>query len=318
MRAFEIKQRPCTSASSVSPARNSMLTRARHHCEVIQKKSTTDLSDEPLECEANNVAATVLAMRDPARAESNPVVIRHKCAEEKRTVQAKLASEGDPRAALNTEAAMRAAEDNGAPLPPPVRSYFEARFGYDFSRVRVHADRTAAESARGIQARAYTVGRDVVFGEGCYAPDTAGGKSLLAHELAHVVQQDGGRISPVIQRQEAGGDIGGTPQGGNKKGDCSGWERDPQSFCIQLANHYVRTQDHKQPAMAKSVSCPSADQCTVAYDDGIKISISLKDRPDHVSAMQIDRSGLLGSTCIYEYDCTPSGSLVFKERSCSI
>jgi len=65
----------------------------------------------------------------------------------------------------------------------------EPRFGHDFTNVRVHSDPSAAESARAVGALAYTVGRDVVFGSGQYAPQVGRGRELLAHELAHVVQQ---------------------------------------------------------------------------------------------------------------------------------
>ncbi len=75
----------------------------------------------------------------------------------------------------------------------------EPRFGFDFSHVRVHADDKAAESSRMLGARAYTVGHDVVFADGQYAPDTPAGKRLLAHELAHVVQQMH-QPAPVIRR----------------------------------------------------------------------------------------------------------------------
>jgi hypothetical protein len=68
----------------------------------------------------------------------------------------------------------------------------EARFGHDFSRVRVHTDARAAESAQAIQSSAYTVGHSLVFNRGRYRPDTAEGVQLLAHELTHVVQQQGG------------------------------------------------------------------------------------------------------------------------------
>ncbi len=75
-----------------------------------------------------------------------------------------------------------------------------ARVGYDFSQVRVHADSKAADSARAVGALAYTVGRDVVFGAGQYAPQTSEGRRLLAHELAHTVQQTNGLSRSVIQR----------------------------------------------------------------------------------------------------------------------
>jgi hypothetical protein len=77
----------------------------------------------------------------------------------------------------------------GQPLDAAARAFFEPRFGHDFSQVRVHADGRAAESARAVNAFAYTVGRDVVFGAGQYGPHTHHGKRLLAHELTHVVQQ---------------------------------------------------------------------------------------------------------------------------------
>lgn len=76
----------------------------------------------------------------------------------------------------------------GAAVPESVRSYFEPRFGHDFGSVRIHADRTASNSAAAIGARAYTVGSDVYFGEGQFEPSTPTGQRLLAHELAHVVQ----------------------------------------------------------------------------------------------------------------------------------
>jgi hypothetical protein len=79
----------------------------------------------------------------------------------------------------------------GHPLEPAMRGDMEARFGHDFSRVRVHADAQAAVSAQAVGAAAYTVGRDVVFSAGRYAPGTEEGRSLIAHELTHVVQQAG-------------------------------------------------------------------------------------------------------------------------------
>lgn len=80
----------------------------------------------------------------------------------------------------------------GQPLPAPARNFYESRFGHDFSQVRVHTGARAERSAKELGARAYTVGRDVVFGAGEFEPATRGGGLLLAHELAHVVQQGGG------------------------------------------------------------------------------------------------------------------------------
>ncbi len=77
---------------------------------------------------------------------------------------------------------------SGQPLDPAAQGFMEERFGEDFSQVRVHTDAKAAESAAVVNAKAYTVGRDVVFGTGEYQPQKGEGKQLLAHELAHVAQ----------------------------------------------------------------------------------------------------------------------------------
>jgi hypothetical protein len=77
----------------------------------------------------------------------------------------------------------------GQPLDGETRAFMESRFGYDFSGVRVHTDSKAAQAARAVNALAYTVGRDVVFGAGQYAPASGQGQRILGHELTHVVQQ---------------------------------------------------------------------------------------------------------------------------------
>jgi hypothetical protein len=77
----------------------------------------------------------------------------------------------------------------GESLSAEIRNFMEPRLGHDFSHVRVHSNRTAAESAASIDALAYTVGKDVVFGAGQYQPNTMQGRRLLAHELSHTIQQ---------------------------------------------------------------------------------------------------------------------------------
>ncbi len=77
----------------------------------------------------------------------------------------------------------------GNPLDEHTRDFMEQRFHHDFSHVRIHTDGKAAESAKAVDALAYTVGKNVVLGAGQYAPETSAGRRLLAHELTHVVQQ---------------------------------------------------------------------------------------------------------------------------------
>jgi Domain of unknown function (DUF4157) len=89
----------------------------------------------------------------------------------------------------------------GQALDPATRAFMEPRLGHDLSTVRVHTDGAAAASASSVNARAYTVGPHIVFASREYAPRTAEGGRLLAHELAHVVQQSGG--GAVVQRAPA-------------------------------------------------------------------------------------------------------------------
>lgn len=93
-----------------------------------------------------------------------------------------------------------ALRSSGRPLDPPTRTFMRSRFGHDFGRVRVHTDSKAAESARAVDALAYTVGQDVVFGARQYAPGEREGRELLAHELTHVIQQ---REGATPQRSSA-------------------------------------------------------------------------------------------------------------------
>ncbi len=91
----------------------------------------------------------------------------------------------------------------GQPLAPATRAFMEPRFGHDFSQVRAHTDTEATTSAQAVNARAFTVGQDIVFGPGEYRPESIAGKWMLAHELAHVVQQNSPAYhAPVkVQRQ---------------------------------------------------------------------------------------------------------------------
>lgn len=107
-----------------------------------------------------------------------------------------------------TPAVNRVLETAGQPLDMATLSFFGTRFGHDFANVRVHADAQAAESARSVSALAYTVGSHVVFGAGQFSPGTRAGQKLLAHELAHVVQQTGRSTSSARAATEHGdGDI---------------------------------------------------------------------------------------------------------------
>ncbi len=111
-------------------------------------------------------------------------------AEEEEIIQPKGGLSQIPELISDLESRIKSLKSGGQPLPKSVRAFFEPRFGHDFTQVRVHTDTLGAKSARAVNAKAYTLGRDIVFGAGQYAPKTTVGKELLAHELTHVVQQN--------------------------------------------------------------------------------------------------------------------------------
>jgi outer membrane protein OmpA-like peptidoglycan-associated protein len=126
------------------------------------------------------------------------------CEQEEKKLSNFVQRKAAPPAAVTAapESHIDQATSGGQPLPDRSRSFFELRMGHDFRGVRVHTGARAAESARDVQALAYTRGRNIVFGAGQYHPESASGRRLIAHELTHVVQQTGGeaRNTPNVQR----------------------------------------------------------------------------------------------------------------------
>jgi hypothetical protein len=133
---------------------------------------------DPLEQEANRVASEVLATpSNRSGGHSRP------------PIQPFGLAPGGIRTA--PEGVGRVLGGAGARLPAGLREDMEQRFGRDFTRVRLHSGAAAEQSARDVYAKAYTVGSDIVFGAGRFAPETLEGRRLIAHELTHVVQQSG-------------------------------------------------------------------------------------------------------------------------------
>ncbi len=120
-----------------------------------------------------------------------------KCRGEERTLRRKAT--GPAPAAHAPSVVHDVLNSPGRSLDTSTRGFFEGRFGYDFGRVRVHADSRAAESAKAVNASAYTVGQHIVFDEGRYDPASGPGRELMAHELAHTIQQDhaAGAAGPI-------------------------------------------------------------------------------------------------------------------------
>ena len=146
---------------------------------TLQTKLTVSKPGDHFEQEADRVAEQIMRPPEPAmRGNGRPLMP---------TVQRRTASEGGGMSAPPIINDVLSAP--GHPLDLSTRAFFEPKFGHDLGRARIHTGTQAAESARAVSANAFTVGWDVVFGEGQYAPETSAGKQLLAHELSHVVQQ---------------------------------------------------------------------------------------------------------------------------------
>jgi len=152
----------------------------------LRRKLAVGSASDAAEGEADRAAERV--MRMPA---AGPVLQRAcaACEKEDEKVHRKETGAGPSEA---PDIVHDVVSSGGSPLDAATRAFMEPRFGHDFSRVRVHTDARAAQSASAVNARAYTVGNDIVFGGGAFAPHSQSGRSLLAHELAHTLQQGGG------------------------------------------------------------------------------------------------------------------------------
>ncbi|OUL98517.1 eCIS core domain-containing protein [Variovorax sp. JS1663] len=212
---------PARDAAALSPAGTGVRGRLQRRCACgshsagggecrrcadarlnLQRKLTLGASNDAQELEADRIADQVLA--SPANRSGSPVRLA--------APPGHAAADGTPL----PSSVERVLAQQGAPLGPSLRQDMERRFGHDYANVRVHADSAAAESARAIDAAAYTVGRHVVFGAAQFAPESSQGRRLIAHELTHVLQQAGGSVAPasrpdrtrsaglqVVQRQHA-------------------------------------------------------------------------------------------------------------------
>ena len=124
----------------------------------------------------------------------------------------------------------------GRPLDTRTRAFLEPRFGHNFANVRVHTDARAAESARALNALAYTIGSDIAFAAGQYCPETRAGRRLLAHELTHVLQQREAR-SPASHGLVVAGQDSGQEREAERAASTLGargiWNAELQSFVVQ-------------------------------------------------------------------------------------
>jgi Domain of unknown function (DUF4157) len=205
--AEQVMRMPASAAlPAVSTAAGGAQRSIQRICAECAKEEMAPLQRKPLP----NAAAARISARSDAMARSafadEPAVLQRQEIEEDEMLQTKAAAGVVPTMAPDLEAGIHALRGRGQPLSAAERAFFEPRFGHDFSQVRLHTDARATALARAVEARAFTVGTDIVFGAGQYAQGSEVGKKLLAHELTHTVQQGDSRvvqrltISPIVNK----------------------------------------------------------------------------------------------------------------------
>jgi len=195
----------------------------------IQTKLTVNTPGDEYEQEADAVADKIMRMTDnvPPVSNSSPVKIQRKCEacgkeepEEKEEeyelsadgmIQRKCATceeeekkklfrkETASNTSLNVNGVQKVIQSTGQQLDKSTRSFMESRFGFDFGKVQIHNNSLAHQSAKDINALAYTHQHHIAFGAGQYQPHTESGKKLLAHELTHTLQQDGNNVRRMVK-----------------------------------------------------------------------------------------------------------------------
>jgi len=162
---------------------------------AIQTKLAVNQPGDEYEQEADLVSQQVMRMPEPQLQRACPCggecpkCQTKQAGREHERLQTKRVQASDTGQIAAAPIVHEVLRSPGQPLDSATRGFMEPRFGHDFSRVRVHTDAKAAESARAVNALAYTVGHDMAFGAGQYVPETSEGRRLVAHELTHVLQQ---------------------------------------------------------------------------------------------------------------------------------
>ncbi|WP_058086440.1 eCIS core domain-containing protein [Aquabacterium parvum] len=184
----------------------------RVQCASLHVSSPHDTAER----EASDVARRVVQMPSPSTASpqtsspagrvslsrvASPRLLSRASAPSAGAALIQREGQGDAAVDGPTTARIQASRGGGQPLSVPLRRFMEPRFGADFSRVRIHTDGQAQRLSQRLNAKAFTTGRDIYFNAGQYAPDTAEGRELIAHELAHTIQQ-GESPRAAVQRSE--------------------------------------------------------------------------------------------------------------------
>ncbi len=207
----------------------------------LQRKLTVGASNDPLEKEADRVAGQVMAASSHPAVGGAPMRIQ-------RFTGHSTGETGKAPASVD-----RVLASSGRPLDSALQQDMEQRFGYDFSRVRVHSGTAAEQSAREVNAHAYTVDHNIVFGTGQLAPGTREGRRLLAHELTHFLQQMSTARIGEVELAESNTDLG-------KKADPFASQPDYGSTLntTPVGTRLVLSRKDKQPPAPETEDCSDA------------------------------------------------------------
>jgi hypothetical protein len=247
----------------------------------LQPQLRVGAVDDPLEREADTAADRVMRMTDPRISLSAPPTLSRKCAgcAQEEDELRREANGGGATGAIAPPIVDTVLASPGRALDPATQGFMASRFGTDFSGVRVHTDDAAAQSAAAVGALAYTVGSSIVFGAGQYRPAATDGRRLLAHELAHVVQQRGTDAlapAPLARKADTGRglrwgqdttcSLWGFVDGSSEHGEGKGWKGGVCCNTWPLAvERWARMQ-----GWAGAASCKAAHQreiATISWND---------------------------------------------------
>jgi hypothetical protein len=278
---------------------------------ALRPKLAASQPSDVHEQEADRIADHVMRMDDPAAHRDCAACYSGatpcpSCQKKTALVQRKADHGNQSRHTSERAQTLLGGLGEGRPLDCATREFFESRFNADFGDVRVHTDKQAADSARSIDALAYALGRDIVFAPGQYAPGTTQGRRFIAHELAHVLQQNDG----VIRRIDTG-----KGKGGSQPSPCVGWEQDPESFSIFVARHFVLTEiDPAASPLLPSVTCQTDHDCIVTFRDDLVIDVYWYKDTRRVGAGRRTDQGR--RFCAYDYSCDSSGQMTLNLVGC--
>lgn len=250
----------------------------------LQRKLSIGADNDPLELEADRVAEQVL--------ENKPTHSLGDLSAPKIQRRSNSTSAQDSAVPASVEQVL---SGSGSPLPVTIRRDMEQRFGRDFSHVRLHLGGDAAESARDVQAQAYTVGNNIVFNQGKFAPTTAAGRHLLAHELAHVVQQSGSGPHRLFRKCEISHI---DKECGNASTTCKTVDADCKKNFPTTADMDKKVQETKEEIKKKATSHPYAAANLTHFLDGTGKELTMataafEKHPKTIAQMAVHRGKFL-------------------------